>query len=91
MFAWDEAARLSRGARRQDQRTALEMYRSDLESRAELLHRLGYSQKRTKERLRMNVAWDFELHARPKHAGEIDKIVERVYRRGFGSPGVPSV
>jgi hypothetical protein len=59
-----------------------EMYRRELEDRAALLFRLGYSSKRAKARLAGNVAWDFELHGRPRHAAEVDKIVDAVYRRG---------
>jgi hypothetical protein len=66
------------------------MLRSDLEARAALLYRLGYPAARTKARLRANLAWDFELHGRPKLEREIDKIVDVVYRRGGGS-GPPSV
>jgi hypothetical protein len=89
MFAWDEAA-LARSRRRGGE-ARLAMYRRELEVRAELLHRLGYSQKRCKERLRQNVGWDFELHGKPKHAADVDRIVELVYRRGSASPGAPSV
>ncbi len=67
------------------------MYRRELEERAALLHRLGYSAKRCKLRLHANVAWDFELHGRPKHAQEVDKIVDAVYRRGGAGAGAPSV
>ena len=68
-----------------------EMYRRELEERAGLLYRLGYSAVRAKARLRANVAWDFELHGRPRHAAEIDKIVDAVYRRGGRAGGTPSV
>jgi hypothetical protein len=68
-----------------------EMYRRELEERAALLFRLGYPVQRTKARLHANVAWDFELHGRPRHAAEIDKIVDAVYRRGGRSGGTPSV
>ena len=40
--------------------------------------------------LSAGVAWDFDLSGRPKHAGEIDKIVDAVFRRGGGS-GPPTV
>jgi hypothetical protein len=68
-----------------------EMYRRELEDRAALLFRLGYSSKRTKARLHGNVAWDFELHGRPRHAAEVDKIVDAVYRRGGKAGGAPTV
>ena len=89
MFAWDEAERVRRRLRSPEARHA--MYRRELEQRAELLFRLGYSQKRAKERLRMNVGWDFQLHGRPKHAADVDRIVDTVYRRGSASPGTPTV
>ena len=68
-----------------------EMYRRELEDRAALLFRLGYSSKRAKARLAGNVAWDFELHGRPRHAAEVDKIVDAVYRRGGRAGGAPTV
>lgn len=58
------------------------MFRREIEDRAGLLFRLGYPVKSAKARLQASVAWDFELHGRPKHAGEVDKIVDAVYRRG---------
>jgi hypothetical protein len=89
MFVWDEtepqrAVRRAQGARREH------MYRREIEERAALLYRLGFTAKQCKSRLQASVAWDFELHGRPKHAGEIDKIVDAVYRRGGGS-GPPTV
>jgi hypothetical protein len=68
-----------------------DMYRRELEERAGLLYRLGYSAKRCKARLAGNVGWDFELHGRPRHAGDVDKIVDAVYRRGGRAGGTPSV
>lgn len=67
-----------------------EMLRHDLEERAALLYRLGYSQKRCKARLKANVAWDFELSGRAPAAAEIDRVVDAVYKRG-GISGAPSV
>jgi hypothetical protein len=68
-----------------------EMYRRELEERAALLFRLGYSAARAKARLAGNVAWDFELHGRPRHAADVDKIVDAVFRRGGRGGGAPSV
>ncbi len=77
MFTWDEPARpFARGSERRQQ-----MYRRELEDRAALLMRLGHTQAHVKARLKQNVAWDFELHARPAHAGEVDRIVDAVYKR----------
>src|SRR5262249_20348910 len=73
MFRWYEAKRPTRSP---EKRAA--MYRRELEERAALLFRLGYSQKHTLRRLAANVAWDFELHGRPRHASEIEKIVDSV-------------
>ena len=86
MFDW-----LTTPPRRNHNQRRDEMYRRELEERAALLHRLGYSAKSARARLHANVAWDFELHGRPRHAAEIDKIVDAVYRRGGRSGGTPSV
>ena len=67
-----------------------EMLRHDLEERASLLFRLGFSRKRCQARLKANLAWDFELSGRPPSATEIDRVVDAVYRRG-GIAGSPSV
>lgn len=66
------------------------MYRTEVEDRAALLFRLGFTKERAKARLRANVGWDFELHGRPRHAADIERIVDAVYRRGGGS-GPPTV
>ena len=60
----------------------VDMYRRELQDRAQLLQRLRYTKEQTKARLLANTTWDFELHGRPKHAAEIERIVEEVYRRG---------
>jgi hypothetical protein len=88
MFPWEEVKRPP-DQRAQEKRLA--MYRRELEERAALLFRLGYSIKATKARLHANVGWDFELHRKPKHAAEVDKIVDSVYKRGSPGPGTPSV
>jgi hypothetical protein len=90
MFAWKPTP-IPQKARERMAEARLAMYRKEIEDRAALLYRLGYPQKQAKERLKGNVAWDFELHGRPKHAAEVDKIVETVYRRGSASAGTPSV
>ncbi len=76
---------------KQDTQRRDEMYRRDIEERAALLYRLGYSSKKAKARLAGNVAWDFELHGRPRHAADVDKIVDAVYRRGGRGGGAPTV
>ncbi len=57
------------------------MYRQDLEQQAALLLRLGRTPKQVKARLTANVNWEFDLHSRPKHLAEIDKIVDAAARR----------
>jgi hypothetical protein len=86
-FDWLERAT----PRKRHSQAREEMYRRELEERAALLYRLGYSAKRTKARLAANVTWDFELHGRPRHAGEVDKIVDAVFRRGGRAGGAPTV
>ena len=48
------------------------MYRSELEDRAALLHRLGYAKDKARARLAANLAWDFpdgKHAARRRRAG----------------------
>jgi hypothetical protein len=96
MFAWDDPKapkkkphkkQLPRG----DNARRDAMYRRELEDRAALLYRLGYPEKLAKARLAANVAWDFELHGRPRHAADVERIVNEVYRRGGRAGGPPSV
>jgi hypothetical protein len=77
MFTWDEkpSAYKRAGERRH------EMYRKEIEDRAALLMRLGHAASAVKARLKKAVEWDFDLHARPDHAGEVDRIVDEVYKR----------
>jgi hypothetical protein len=75
-FPWHQVKRPPRDA---DKRQA--MYRHDLEERAKLLLRLGRTPKQVKARLAAAVAWEFDLNGKPKHAGEVDKIVDAVFRR----------
>ena len=75
-FPWHQVKRPPRSA---DKRAA--MYRHDLEERAKLLLRLGRTPKQVKARLAASVAWEFELHGRPKHAAEVDKVVDACARR----------
>ncbi len=75
-FPWWHAARP-----RRDHKKREAMYRQDLEQQASLLLRLGRSLKQVKARLSANVSWEFDLHGKPKHLGEIDKIVDAAARR----------
>lgn len=84
-FPWYEPVRRKPNLQRRD-----EVLKQELEDRAALLHRLGYSKAQAKARLRANVAWDYEMHGKAKHDKEIDKIVDNVFKRGGGS-GPPSV
>ena len=84
-FPWYEPKRKKIDSARRD-----EVLRQELEDRAALLCRLGYSKQRTKARLKANVQWDYELHGKARHDKDIDKIVEAVFRRGGGS-GPPTV
>jgi len=77
MFIWDEKpATLPSSAER---RRA--MYRREVEDRAGLLLRLGYTAKAVKVRLHKSVDWDFDMHKAPDHAAEVDRIVDDVYKR----------
>ncbi len=59
------------------------MYRRELEDRAALLYRLGYSKPRARARLLANVAWDFEIGAgAAPSAKEVTAVVDAVYKRG---------
>ncbi len=77
MFTWDEkpSSYRSSAVRRR------EMYRREIEDRAGLLLRLGYRAEAVKARLKKTVDWDFDLHDRPAHAAEVDRIVDDVYKR----------
>jgi hypothetical protein len=77
MFIWDEKPS---GYRRDAERRRA-MYRREIEDRAALLMRLGYQAGAVKARLKKSVDWDFDLHERPEHAGEVDRIVDDVYKR----------
>jgi hypothetical protein len=80
MFVWPES-KPARTTVERNTRNREAMYRRELEDRAALLLRLGRKPADIKARLQANVAWDFELHARPSHAADVDKIVDAVVRR----------
>jgi hypothetical protein len=77
MFTWDDKPHPF--PQQRERRQA--MYRKELEDRAALLMRLGHSAGDVKTRLKKTVAWDFDLQDKPKHAAEVDRIVESVYKR----------
>ncbi len=71
------------------------MYRTELEERAALLHRLGNTRDRTRARLLANLNWDFAPGRSPIDAAAVDTILERVFTqapigksgpRGKGGP-----
>jgi hypothetical protein len=77
MFSWDDKpTAYKRSAERRR-----EMFKKEVEDRAGLLLRLGHNAADVKQRLRRTVAWDFELPHRPDQAGEVDRIVDEVYKR----------
>jgi hypothetical protein len=55
------------------------MYRSELEERAALLHRLGYAKDKTRARLAANLAWDFPNGSKPLDGAALDAIVDRLF------------
>jgi hypothetical protein len=80
MFVWQEPTPDPKQAEARKAKHAA-MYRRELEDHAALLLRLGHRPAFVKSRLAANVAWDFQLHAAPTHAQEVDKIVDAVARR----------
>lgn len=83
-FPWYETKRPKPSSQKRE-----DMLRSELEDRAALLYRLGYTKQAAKSRLRANVQWDYELRGKPRSVEterEIDKLVDAVYKRG-GSGG----
>jgi len=58
-----------------------EMHRLEMEQRARLLFNLKYPRERAIERIRQNIAWDFELSRIPQFYEEVPEVVDRVYRR----------
>ena len=77
MFIWDEKPATFKSSA--ERRRA--MYRREVEDRAGLLLRLGYTAKDVKARLHKSVDWDFDMHKAPEHAAEVDRIVDDVYKR----------
>jgi hypothetical protein len=77
MFSWDDKpTAYKRGAERRR-----EMFKKEVEDRAGLLLRLGHNAAEVKARLKRTVAWDFDLQPRPEQVGEVDRIVDEVYKR----------
>ena len=55
------------------------MYRTELEERAALLHRLGYAKDKTRARLAANLAWDFPNGSNPLSGAALDAMVDRLF------------
>jgi hypothetical protein len=62
------------------------MYRAEIEERAALLQRLGYTREATKNRLAAQLGWDFEGNGSPLPAAQLDALLERLY----GAPARPT-
>jgi hypothetical protein len=85
-FDWMVAKRNPEVARAQKARREA-MYRSELEDRAALLHRLGYPKDGARARLQANLRWDFGGGDGPVTAGQVDAMVDRIF--GGGAAGKP--
>jgi|SRR6267142_155230 len=87
-FDWMVAKRNPEVARAQKARREA-MYRTELEERAGLLSRLGYSKESARARLQANARWDSGGGSGPVAAGDVDAIVDRVFGGGgpAGKPG----
>ncbi|HTM21567.1 MAG TPA: hypothetical protein VL172_13695 [Kofleriaceae bacterium] len=59
------------------------MFRAELEQRAALLRRMGYSKARVEARLRANLDWDFEVGAGPRPDGLNDAELTRIVKAAF--------
>jgi hypothetical protein len=59
------------------------MYRTELEERAALLHRLGHEREAIRARLTANLGWDFPAGKSPVPPSALDAILDRL----FGSSG----
>jgi hypothetical protein len=56
-------------------------FRNYFEYFAKLYSNLQYEKKFAKKRIHDNIAWEFERSKIPKVAGEIDKIVDKIYAK----------
>jgi hypothetical protein len=77
-FDWMVAKRNPDVARAQKARREA-MYRTELEDRAWLLSRLGYTKAAARTRLQANLRWDFPDGDGPVVEAQIDTIVDRVF------------
>lgn len=58
-----------------------EAARREIRERASLLMRLGRTKKEAAARCRQNLEWDWDLSGKPPLLGEVDGLVDEVYRR----------
>lgn len=82
-FDWLQPHRVKRPQNRKA------MYLRELQERAALLRRLGYSRGHARSRLAANVAWDFEIGAGTSAVGgdDIDHILDETWKRGGPAAG----
>lgn len=77
-FDWMEPRRNPEVAK--TERTRREaMYRTELEERGALLHRLGHGRADVRARLGANASWDFPAGQSPVPPATIDAIVDRLF------------
>jgi hypothetical protein len=60
------------------------MYRTELEERAALLHRLGHDRETVRSRLAANLGWDFPPGTSPIAPSALDAILDRVFGSSQG-------
>ena len=77
-FDWMEPRRPA-GQAKTDKARREAMYRTELEERAALLHRLGHGKPQVRARLAANLGWDFAPEKNPLAPGALDAIVDRVF------------
>jgi hypothetical protein len=62
------------------------MYRTELEERAAMLHRLGHDRDAVRGRLAANLGWDFPAGKSPIAPAALDGILDRVFGSSPGQP-----
>jgi hypothetical protein len=77
-FDWMEPRRNPEVAKTERARREA-MYRTELEERAALLHRLGHGKAQVRARLGANVGWDFPSGQSPVTTTTLDSIVDRLF------------
>lgn len=87
-FPWWETD-LTGGSSTETTKRREAMYAREIEERAALFHRMGFTREDAKQRLRANLSWDFEQHANPKLLSKVDSMVEQIWKRGGRLRGGP--